>query len=79
MHAINKPNKCSASLTALNRYSKHYFNKNIITKMLTVFSLKDDLIMGTRDNISKALAENTNIEIAKVKRDRRRDGDNEPA
>lgn len=41
-------------------------------------SRRDDLAIGTRGNIPKAFEENTIIEVARVKRERLRDGGNEP-
>lgn len=41
--------------------------------------MSDDLAVGIRGAILKAFEENTIIEVANVKRDRRRDGDSEPA
>lgn len=43
-------------------------------KTLTVFSVSDDLAIGIRGTILKAFAEKTIMDVAKVKRDRHRDG-----
>lgn len=47
-------------------------------KLYTSFSLRDNLAIGTRGVILKTFEENMIIDVANTKRDRQRDGDNEP-
>lgn len=52
--------------------------KSLWSGFYTVFSLSDNFAIGIRGATLKALEQNMIIDVASIKRDRRRDGGNGP-